>query len=133
VNNTYGQEKVVDSSTDTMIDKYFSSYSKQPGFEVKQMSEAMINRSNETGMWKHPAIARIMKQIRFYKYLDMPASQEFVTKVTGSGKPKSKKRPWYTMNTSDGRKMAIHRLLFIPGKKAITEWLLYQYNGETCM
>ncbi|MDN5286000.1 MAG: hypothetical protein JWR38_2274 [Mucilaginibacter sp.] len=121
VNNTYGQEKVVDSSNDTMIDKYFSGYSKQPGFEVKQMSEAMINRSNETGMWKHPAIARIMKQIRFYKYLDMPASQEFVTKVLDQVNQKVKKDHVYDEYFRWEQNGNTSVIIYTRGKKAITE------------
>jgi hypothetical protein len=72
---TFGQGKPA-SQTKTMIDLYFSRYSDEPKYEVNTMGEAMVKRTNEMRMWSHPSIARIMKQVKVYKYLNFNSSAE---------------------------------------------------------
>ena len=72
---SFGQNKA-DGQTETMIDLYFKRYSGEPGYEVNTMGEAMVKRTNEIGMWTHPSIARIMKQVKTYKYLNFDSSPE---------------------------------------------------------
>lgn len=72
---TFGQKKSV-SQTKTIIDLYFNRYADEPGYEVNTMGEAMVKRTNEMGMWSHPSIARIMKQVKVYKYLNFNSSPQ---------------------------------------------------------
>jgi len=73
---SFGQNKATAGQTETMIDLYFKRYSGEPGYEVNTMGEAMVKRTNEIGMWTNPSIARIMKQVKTYKYLNFDSSPE---------------------------------------------------------
>ncbi len=73
---SFGQNKATAGQTETMIDLYFKRYSGEPRYEVNTMGEAMVKRTNEIGMWTHPSIARIMKQVKTYKYLNFDSSPE---------------------------------------------------------
>jgi len=73
---SFGQNKAAAGQTETMIDLYFKRYSGEPGYEVNTMGEAMVKRTNEIGMWTNPSIARIMKQVKTYKYLNFDSSPE---------------------------------------------------------
>ncbi|MCF0063208.1 DUF4252 domain-containing protein [Dyadobacter chenwenxiniae] len=73
---SFGQDKLAPEPNQTFIDLYFKQYAGMPGYSVNTMGEAMVKRSNETGMWSHPSIARIMKQVKTYKYLSFDSSPE---------------------------------------------------------
>lgn len=65
----------------TMIDLYFTAYSRQPGYETNTMGEDMIKNTLKIDMWKHPSIARIMRQISLYQYLDFQSTTELNKKI----------------------------------------------------
>jgi len=118
---TFAQVKTSNKSHNTMIDKYFNSFSKSPGFEVKEMSESMIRRSNEDGVWKHPAITKIMKQIRFYQYIDLPGSPESFAKILDQVSQKINQDNIYNEYFKWGKNGYTSVIIYIKGEKPITE------------
>lgn len=81
VSFSFGQDKRAASQNETFIDLYFKRYTAEPKFSVNTMGEAMVKRSNELGMWSHPSIARIMKQVKMYQYLSFDSSPEHSTEI----------------------------------------------------
>ncbi|NRF37718.1 DUF4252 domain-containing protein [Pedobacter foliorum] len=91
---TSGQGKPA-SQTKTMIDLYFSRYSDEPKYEVNTMGEAMVKRTNEMHMWSHPSIARIMKQVKVYKYLNFNSSPQHSEEIVNQIDKAVNKDNWY--------------------------------------
>lgn len=60
---------------ETMIDRYFTE-NVQSGGKVMTLREAMIKRSLEIGMYKHPGIIKVLKQVTTYKTLSFGSSAE---------------------------------------------------------
>jgi hypothetical protein len=90
-----GQGKTGAEQNQSFIDLYFKQYSHMPRYTVNTMGEAMVKRSNETGMWTHPSIARIMKQVKTYKYLSFDSTPEFSGKLIGQLDEEIKKSSIY--------------------------------------
>lgn len=76
-NLAFGQGNNSGKAEDSFVDAYFTSYAKMPGYNAQTMGEAMIKRLSGKGSWKHPSIARIMKQVKTYKNLSLPVSPQF--------------------------------------------------------
>ena len=90
-----GQGKAEPEQSQTFIDLYFRQYADLPKYAVNTMGEAMVKRSNETGMWSHPSIARIMKQVKTYKYLSFDSPPEYSKKVINQLDDEMKKSSTY--------------------------------------
>lgn len=118
---TFAQVKKNNDSHHTMIDKYFNTFEKLSGYEVREMNELMIRRSNEDGMWKHPAISKLMKQITFYQYLDLPASPESIEKILGQVSQKIKQEGVYEEYFKWEKNGYTSVVIYTKGKKPITE------------
>lgn len=116
-----GQEKLSIGSTDNMIDKYFRIYASQPGYEVQYMGEAMVKRSNETNVWKHPAISRIMKQVRAYKNLNIPVTPDLTNKIIQQLDQSIRKDKIYEEYYRYETNGKISFILYTRGNKIITE------------
>lgn len=80
-NLAFGQEKNSGKADDSFVDAYFTTYAKMPGYDAQMMGEAMVKRLNDKEAWKHPSIARIMKQVKTYKNLSMPVTPEFTSSM----------------------------------------------------
>jgi hypothetical protein len=91
---SFGQDKTAGGS-ETLIDLYFKPYSGEPKYEVNTMGEAMVKRTNEMGMWKHPAIARIMQQVKMYKYLNFNGESGHLQQVVAEVDAAMKKGSLY--------------------------------------
>jgi len=79
------QVKVSANQTKTMIDLYFKPYLQEPGYQINTMGEAMIKSTIDMGNYSNPSVARIMKQIKTFKYLIFESlpdhSKEIFSKV----------------------------------------------------
>jgi len=125
----WGQEKQVSPSNNSMIDKYFTVYAKQPGYEVQLMGESMISRSNEMGMWKHPTIARIMKQVKYYKYLNIPVTTgtklKMIERLNLEVQKDGLYHEYYKQEASDNT-----IIIYTKGLKIVTELVLVSDQGN---
>jgi hypothetical protein len=83
VSPLFSQDKTSEVRAPTLIDIYLKSFSGEPGYRVSGMSEDMLKRFNETGMWKNPNLARFMKQIKLYKSLHFQSSTENGRQIIG--------------------------------------------------
>jgi hypothetical protein len=105
----------------TMIDVYFSNYSNLPKYKVTTMNERMIEHSNKVGMWTHPAFARIMKQVKLYKFLNFDSSvklsAEIVSKLSAAVKKDKLYEEYYRASMSG----AVSTLIYTKGVQRITE------------
>ncbi len=127
---SFGQDKPATSKVETMIDLYFKRYSAQPKYEINTMGEAMVKRTNEMGMWTHPGIARIMKQVKTYKYLNFNSSpkylQEVVAQVDAAVKKDGLFKEYFRWELND----VISTVIYIKGDKKITELDYITINKE---
>ena len=118
---SFGQDKPTDGKVETMIDLYFTRYATEPKYEINTMGEAMVKRTNEMGMWTHPSIARIMKQVKTYKYLNFNGSSEHLQEVAGQVDAALKKgalyKEYFRWEVND----TISSLIYTKGDKRITE------------
>jgi len=105
----------------TMIDLYFKEYSSQPKYKVITMNERMIQHSNETGMWTHPAFAKVMKQVTLYRFVNFDSSPEMSSKIVDKLSAAVKKDKRYDEYYRSSTKGAVSTLIYTKGKKTITE------------
>lgn len=75
---------------ETMIERYFSE-NVQSGGKVMTLREAMIKRSLEIGMYKHPGMIKVLKQVTTYKTLRFGSSAEQSAKTLAQLDQKIKK------------------------------------------
>lgn len=77
----FAQDKA--AKEQTFIDLYLKPYSSEAKYQINTMGEAMVKRSNEMGMWTHPSIARIMKQVKLFKSLNFNTdrTQQIVAQI----------------------------------------------------
>lgn len=82
--NLFAQDKA--AKEQTFIDLYLKPYSSEAKYQVNTMGEAMVKRSNEMGMWTHPSIARIMKQVKLFKTLNFNTdrTQEIIKQIAAT-------------------------------------------------
>jgi hypothetical protein len=106
---------------DTMIGRYFKAYEDQPKYRITTMSEQMVAQSNEMGMWKHPSIARIMKQVKSYQYLNFDAPADFTATVIKKLDAAVKKDRLYQEYFKWETNGTVSALIYTRGKTAITE------------
>lgn len=105
----------------TMIDSYFKDYSGQPKYKVTTMNERMIQHSNEIGMWTHPAFAKVMKQVRLYKFLNFHSSPQMSSEIVNKLVTAVRKDKLYDEYYRSSQNGAVSTLIFTKGKKPITE------------
>lgn len=121
VSFSFGQEKTVTGKTETMIDLYFKRYSAESRYQVNTMGEAMVKRTNEMGMWTHPSIARIMKQVKMYKYLNFDASpdhlQEIISQIGAAVKKGNIYKEYFKWELNDN----VSSVIYTKGDNKITE------------
>ncbi|MFD2581370.1 hypothetical protein ACFSR6_02640 [Pedobacter vanadiisoli] len=120
VSFSYGQQKSA-GNAETMIDLYFKSYSGESKYQINTMGEAMVKRTNEMGMWTHPSIARIMKQVKTYKYLNFNSSSENLQKIIAQVSTAVNKgniyKEYFRWETND----VVSSVIYTKGDKKITE------------
>lgn len=125
----FGQKQQTPPANNNMIDQYFAIYANQPGYEVQLMGESMIKRSNEMGMWKHPIVARIMKQIKYYRYLNMPVSKatklKVIERLNADVNRDGIYEEYYRQEATDST-----IIIYTKGQKAITELVLVSSQGN---
>jgi hypothetical protein len=109
------------TADDTMIGRYFKAYANQPKYRITTMSEQMVAQSNEMGMWKHPSIARIMKQVKTYQYLNFDAPPAFSANVISRLDAAVKKDGLYQEYFNWETNGTVSALIYTRGKAAISE------------
>jgi hypothetical protein len=117
---SFAQQKSTDK-VETMIDFYFKQYSAEPKYEINTMGEAMVKRTNEMGMWTHPSIARIMKQVKTYKYLNFNGTPENLQKIVNQLDAAVKKNNTYKEYFRWEMNNTISSVIYTKGDKKITE------------
>jgi hypothetical protein len=105
----------------TMIDLYFNNYFNQPKYKVTTMNERMIEHSNEIGMWTHPAFAKVMKQVRLYKFLNFNSSPKLSAEIVSKLSAAVRKDKLYEEYYRSSMSGAVSTLIYTRGEKRITE------------
>lgn len=117
---SFAQQKP-SGQVETMIGLYFKPYSAEPKYQINTMGEAMVKRTNEMGMWTHPSIARIMKQVKTYQSLNFNGTPENLQKIVNQIDAAVKKNKVYQEYFRWEMNNTVSSVIYTRGDKKIIE------------
>jgi hypothetical protein len=106
-NVSFSQDTSSPASLGNIIDTYFKSYNSEPEYRSTDITEEMMNKIREKGIWGNPKFDKFMRQIKLYKKLSFKSNKEHSEQIFAGVKAAIKKdrlyKPYFKWNKDSGQ------------------------------